>query len=131
MFDWVNSILISKDFEYLRQLFFNSSKVTEPYCDCSLSPNRLRFGPLITIILFFIELLYIMKKINKIKIKLNGKFIKIQDKTTLLSLIKKLKVPIKKVAIELNQTIVNKKSLGKIKIKKNNKIEIVHFIGGG
>ena len=72
-----------------------------------------------------------MKKINKIQIKLNGKFIKIQDKTTLLSLIKKLKVPIKKVAIELNQTIVNKKSLGKIKIKKNDKIEIVHFIGGG
>ena len=72
-----------------------------------------------------------MKKINKIKIKLNGKFIKIQDKTTLLSLMKKLKVPIKKVAIELNQTIVNKKSLGRIKIKKNNKIEIVHFIGGG
>ena len=72
-----------------------------------------------------------MEKINKIKIKLNGKFIKIQDKTTLLSLIKKLKVSIKKVAIELNQTIVNKKSLGKIKIKKNDKIEIVHFIGGG
>ena len=72
-----------------------------------------------------------MKKINKIKIKLNGKFIKIQDKITLLSLIKKLKVPIKKVAIELNQTIANKKSLGKIEIKKNDKIEIVHFIGGG
>ena len=72
-----------------------------------------------------------MKKINKIKIKLNGKFVKIQDKTTLLSLIKKLKVPVNKVAIELNKTIVNKKSLGKIKIKKNNKIEIVHFIGGG
>ena len=72
-----------------------------------------------------------MKKINKIKIRLNGKFVKIQDKTTILSLIKKLKVPINKVAIELNQTIVNKKSLGKIKIKKNDKIEIVHFIGGG
>ena len=72
-----------------------------------------------------------MKKINKIKIKLNGQFIKIQDKITLLSLIKKLKVPIKKVAIELNQTIINKKSLGKIKVKKNDKVEIVHFIGGG
>ena len=70
-----------------------------------------------------------MKKINKIKIKLNGKFIKIQDKTTLLSLIKKIKVSTKKVAIELNQTIVSKKSLSKIKIKNNNKIEIVHFIG--
>ena len=72
-----------------------------------------------------------MKKINKIKIKLNGKFVKIQDKVTLLSFIKKLKIPISKVAIELNQAIVNKKSLGKIKIKKNDKIEIVHFIGGG
>ena len=72
-----------------------------------------------------------MKKINKIKIKLNGKYIKIQDKITLLNLTKKFKVPIKKVAIELNQTIVNKKSLSKIKIKKNDKIEIVHFIGGG
>ena len=72
-----------------------------------------------------------MKKINKIKIKLNGKFIKIQDKTTLLSFIKKLKVPINKVAIELNETIVNKKLLGRIKIKKNDKIEVVHFIGGG
>ena len=35
-----------------------------------------------------------MKKINKIKIKINGKFIKIQDKTTLLNLVKKLEVPI-------------------------------------
>ena len=72
-----------------------------------------------------------MKKINKIKIKLNGKYIKIQDKTTLINLTKKLKVPVKKVAIELNQKIVNIKSLGKIKVKKNDKIEIVHFIGGG
>ena len=72
-----------------------------------------------------------MKKINKIKIKLNGKFIKIQDKTTLLSFINKLKVPINKVAIELNETIVNKRLLGRTKIKKNDKIEVVHFIGGG
>ena len=72
-----------------------------------------------------------MKKINKIKIKLNGKLIKIQDKTTLLSFINKLKVPINKVAIELNETIVNKKLLGRIKIKKKDKIDVVHFIGGG
>ncbi len=72
-----------------------------------------------------------MKKKNKIKIRLNGKYIKIQDKITLLNLVKKLKVPINKVAIEINHTIANKKSLSKIKIKKNDKIEIVHFIGGG
>mgnify|MGYP001343730357 FL=1 len=72
-----------------------------------------------------------MKKINKIKIKLNGKYIIIQDKITLLNLVKKTKVSVNKVAIELNKEIVNKKSLDKIKIKKNDKIEIVHFIGGG
>ena len=72
-----------------------------------------------------------MKKINKIKIKINGKYIKIQDKITLLSVIKKIKVPLNKVAIELNQKIVNKKLLSKVKLKKNDKIEIVHFIGGG
>ena len=72
-----------------------------------------------------------MKKINKIKIKINGKYIKIQDKVTLLSLAKKINLPLNKVAIELNQEIVNKKLLNKIKLKKNDKIEIVHFIGGG
>ena len=72
-----------------------------------------------------------MKKINKIKIKLNGKSIKIQDKITLLNLIKKTKVPLNKVAIELNQEIVNKKKIKSINLKNNDKIEIVHFIGGG
>ena len=72
-----------------------------------------------------------MKKINKIKIKINGKLVKIQDNITLQILIKKFKVPVNKVAIELNREIVNKKSLDKIRIKKNDKIEIVHFIGGG
>ena len=46
-------------------------------------------------------------------------------------LINDLKIPIKKVAIELNQEILDKKKLNKIKLKKNDKIEIVHFIGGG
>ena len=44
---------------------------------------------------------------------------------------KNLKIPIKKVAIELNQEIVDKTILNKINLKKNDKIEIVHFIGGG
>ncbi len=72
-----------------------------------------------------------MKNIKKIKIKINGKLSIIQDKVTLYSYLKKLKVPLKKVAIELNQEIVDKNLLKKIKLKKNDKIEIVHFIGGG
>jgi thiamine biosynthesis protein ThiS len=72
-----------------------------------------------------------MKKIKKIKIKLNGKIVFIPENSKILSIISDLKVPIKKVAIELNQEILDKKKLNKIKIKKNDKIEIVHFIGGG
>jgi len=48
-----------------------------------------------------------MKK--KIKIKLNGK-IKLIDKNSKLSnIIKNFKIPLKKVAIELNQEIMDKK----------------------
>ena len=72
-----------------------------------------------------------MKNIKKIKIKINGKLSTIQENATLYYHLKKLKVPLKKVAIELNYEIVNKKDLKKIKLKKNDKIEIVHFIGGG
>ena len=70
-----------------------------------------------------------MKK--KIKIKINGKINRINDKTKLSDLVKNLKVPLRKVAIELNREIVDKKNLNKINLKVNDKIEIVHFIGGG
>ncbi len=72
-----------------------------------------------------------MKKIKKIKIKINGKERQIAENSKIDKLINELKIPIKKVAIELNQTILNKRELNKIKLKKNDKIEIVHFIGGG
>ena len=68
---------------------------------------------------------------KKIKIKINGKINKIDDKTKLSDLVKNLKVPLKKVAIELNREIVDKKNLNRINLKVNDKIEIVHFIGGG
>tara|TARA_Y100000591_G_scaffold164890_1_gene142239 strand:+ start:224 stop:442 length:219 start_codon:yes stop_codon:yes gene_type:complete len=72
-----------------------------------------------------------MKNIKKIKILINGKTKFITVDTTIQTLIRDLKIPIKKVAIELNQVILIKKKLNKIKLKKNDKIEIVHFIGGG
>ena len=72
-----------------------------------------------------------MKKIKKIKIRVNGKIRIINENSKLSNLIKKLKIPIKKVAIELNQKIVDKKKINRIKLNKNDKIEIVHFIGGG
>ena len=72
-----------------------------------------------------------MKKIKKIKIKVNGKFKLIYENYRILELVNDLKIPLKKVAIELNQEIIDKKNINKIILKKNDKIEIVHFIGGG
>ena len=70
-----------------------------------------------------------MKK--KIKIKLNGKSKAINNNSTLFNIIQKNKIPLAKVAIELNQEIVDKKKIKNINLKNNDKIEIVHFIGGG
>ena len=68
---------------------------------------------------------------KKIKIKVNGKFKTVLNNSKLSDLLKNLNIPIKKVAIELNQEIIDKKRTSNIKLKKGDKIEIVHFIGGG
>ena len=72
-----------------------------------------------------------MKKIKKIEIRVNGKFKSILEKYKISDLVKDLKIPIKKVAIELNQEIIDKKKISKTYLKKDDKMEIVHFIGGG
>ncbi len=55
----------------------------------------------------------------------------IKQKTSVQDLIKALKIPIRKIAIEMNREILDKKKLNKKMLKNNDSIEIVHFIGGG
>ena len=72
-----------------------------------------------------------MKKIKKIKIKINGKIKTVIENTKLSEMLNQLKIPLNKVAIELNEEIIDKKKINELKLRKNDKIEIVHFIGGG
>ena len=72
-----------------------------------------------------------MKKVKKIKIRFNGKSKLIEANYKIQNLINDFKIPIKKVAIELNKEILDKKKLKNIKLKNNDIIEVVHFIGGG
>ena len=72
-----------------------------------------------------------MKAENKIKITVNGKQIQVNSKFSVKSLITKLKIPLNKIAIELNKKIIDKKRISKTYLQKGDKIEIVHFIGGG
>ena len=72
-----------------------------------------------------------MKVKNKIKIRLNGKIVQVDNNETLQKIVKRLNLPLNKVAIELNKKIIDKKKLNIIKLNKNDIIEVVHFIGGG
>ena len=65
------------------------------------------------------------------KIQLNGKKVVIKSNCNLLDLLKKYKLSNKKVAIEHNGPIIPKNNYKKKNLKNNDKVEIVHFIGGG
>ena len=65
------------------------------------------------------------------KIQLNGKKILIKTNFSILDLLKKYNLSNKKVAIECNGEIISKNNYKKKYLKNNDKIEIVHFIGGG
>ena len=65
------------------------------------------------------------------KIQLNGKKVFIKSKFSILDLLKQYKLSNKKVAIEHNGIIVSKENFKKKYLKDKDKVEIVHFIGGG
>ena len=65
------------------------------------------------------------------KIQLNGKKISIRSNSSILDLLKKYKLHDRKVAIEHNGSIVAKSNYKKKFLKNKDKVEIVHFIGGG
>ena len=65
------------------------------------------------------------------KIQLNGKKVLIKTNCSLFDLLKKYKLINKKVAIEHNGIIIPKVNYKKKSLKNNDKVEIVHFIGGG
>tara|TARA_X000000368_G_C22814546_1_gene616206 strand:+ start:444 stop:647 length:204 start_codon:yes stop_codon:yes gene_type:complete len=65
------------------------------------------------------------------KIQLNGKKITVNKNMTISNVLIKYKLDNKKVAIELNGEILPKNKYNKKKLQDNDKIEIVHFIGGG
>ena len=72
-----------------------------------------------------------MNNLNVAKIQLNGSSYEVNDDTNLKELLNKLKIKNNKVAIEVNGEIIEKKKYLNLILKKGDKVEIVHFIGGG
>ena len=65
------------------------------------------------------------------KIQINGKKVSIENRASVFDILKKYKLNSTKVAIELNGIIVPRSLKKKKKLKNNDKIEVVQFIGGG
>ena len=65
------------------------------------------------------------------KIQLNGRKITKKTKLTIMDLLKKYNLDKKKIAIEYNGIILPKLKYKTKYLKNNDRLEIVHFIGGG
>ena len=72
-----------------------------------------------------------MNNLNVAKIQLNGDVYEINDGTNLNELLNKLKIQKNKVAIEVNGEIDEKNKYPNLILNKDDKVEIVQFIGGG
>jgi thiamine biosynthesis protein ThiS len=66
-----------------------------------------------------------------IEVKINGEAKQIPADLSLTELLKHLNMPNDRLAVELNEEVVRKINWDSIKINGADKIEIVHFVGGG
>ena len=64
-------------------------------------------------------------------IQLNGEPREVNDQISLRELIASLSLKAERVAVELNQTVVRRAEWERTMLKAEDKVEIVHFVGGG
>ena len=72
-----------------------------------------------------------MNNLNVAKIQLNGDPYEVINGTNLNELLNKLKLQKNKIAIEVNGEIIEKNKYQNLILRRDDKVEIVHFIGGG
>ena len=65
------------------------------------------------------------------KVFINGETKEIPAELNLIELLKYLALPQERIAVELNKTVVRKKDWENITINDADKIEVIHFVGGG
>ena len=65
------------------------------------------------------------------RVFINGETKEIDEEVNLTELLKNLSLPQERIAVELNKEVVRKKDWETIRVKDADKIEIVHFVGGG
>lgn len=64
-------------------------------------------------------------------ILINGETKEISSELNLNELLKHFSLPTERVAVELNREVVRKKDWENVKIAEGDKLEVIHFVGGG
>ena len=65
------------------------------------------------------------------RVYLNGDSKDLAESSTLLDLVNELNLPSPRIAIELNRSVVRRREWENTMLNENDRIEIVHFVGGG
>jgi thiamine biosynthesis protein ThiS len=65
------------------------------------------------------------------QVTINGQNKEVSSEMNLIQLLKNLELPTERIAIELNKDVIRKKDWEQIKVSDQDKIEIIHFVGGG
>ena len=66
-----------------------------------------------------------------IRVYINGDSTELTGTPSLAELITQLELPEARIAVELNREVVRRKHWSSTILKEDDRIEIVHFVGGG
>jgi sulfur carrier protein len=72
-----------------------------------------------------------MQTIDAVELVVNGEQVQVPPGTSVEGLLDQLKLDRRKVAVELNEAIVSRSTYADTMLRPGDRIEIVHFIGGG
>lgn len=64
-------------------------------------------------------------------VEINGERREVEDEITVRELIEKLSLAPERLAIELNRQVLRRASWPNTHLKDGDRVEIVHFVGGG
>lgn len=66
-----------------------------------------------------------------LRVEVNGKDLEVSDGRTVAGLLEDLELDGRLVVVELNRQIIRRTEIADVALRDGDRIEIVHFVGGG
>jgi sulfur carrier protein len=99
------------------------------HCDKGLTIIRLRFSNCWIWLLW--RIIYGVNRQDTIEITVNGEARQMSQGARVMDLVKQLELAPERLAIELNLSILPRAKWAETELKPGDKLEVVHFVGGG